>query len=139
MYSQEGDTNDRSSSTGQSLTHRSSSIKLTTAAPHTQTYEGTLSTACPILNLVFIERRDANAQASNFNVIPVSRIQNFQILELAGEGGFGNAQPPTAPVDYKRLEQRLEARVNQAKEEERNLGKGVTKEAQAIFDAIRRM
>lgn len=121
------------------LTFRSSSIKLTTAAPHSQTYEGTLSTACPILNLVFIERREANSPTSNFNVIPVARIQNFQIMSLAEEGGFANAQPPVAPVDVKRLEQRLAANVEKAKEEERNQGKGVTKEAQAIFDSFKRM
>lgn len=60
-------------------------------------------------------------------------------MGLAEEGGFASAQPPLAPVDPKRLEQRLRARVEKAKEEERNQGKGVTREAQAIFDAIRRM
>ena len=124
---------------GPVLIRCSSSIKLTTAAPHSQTYEGTLSTACPILNLIFVERRDPNAQTSDFNVIPVARVQTFQIMALAEEAGFSNVQPPIAPIDYKRLEQRLEARVNKAKEEERNQGKGVTKEAQAIFDAFKRM
>lgn len=121
------------------LTCGSCRIKLTTAAPHSQTYEGTLSTACPILNLVFIERRDTSTQTSSFNVIPVSRVQSFQIMALAEEGGFANAQPPITPVDYKRLEQRLETKISKAKDAERNQGKGVTKEAQAIFDAIRRM
>lgn len=60
-------------------------------------------------------------------------------MGLAEEGGFASLQPPLAPVDHKRLEQRLRERVEKAKEEERNQGKGVTKEAQAIFDAIRRM
>lgn len=114
-------------------------IKLTTAAPHSQTYEGSLSTACPTLNLVFIERREPNTQSSNFSVIPVARIQTFQIMALADEGGFHTAQPPVAPIDYQRLEKRVEAKVNKAKDEERNKGKGVTKEAQAIFDAIQRM
>lgn len=48
-------------------------------------------------------------------------------------------QPSVASVDFKRLEQRLNAKVDKLKEEERHQGKGVTREAQAIFDSFRRM
>ena len=53
--------------------------------------------------------------------------------------GLANAQPPIGPIDQQRLKQRLDAKVEKLKEEERNRGKGVTKEAQAIFDSFKRM
>lgn len=127
-------------------------IKLTTAAPHSQTYEGTLFTACSILNIVAINTRttspspstDAKAQPGDYHVIPVSRIQSFQVLSLpstteTGASSFTTAQPPIGPVDVKRLEERERAKINKLKEDDRNRGKGVTKEAQAIFDSFKRM
>jgi len=125
-------------------------IKLTTAAPHSQTYEGSLYTACPILNVVVINTRKPlpnaaiNSQSGDYHVIPVSRIQSFQIASVAnseegGERGFIYAQPPIGLVDIKHVQQREEERIKKLKDEERNKGKGVTKEAQAIFDSFRRI
>lgn len=122
-------------------------IKLTTAAPHSQSYEGTLFTACPLLDLVVINTRTADSAtpqgAGDYHLIPVSRIQTFHVVELAGSGaesnGYSTAQPPIGPVDIKRLEKRAADRVRQLQEEEKNLGKGVTKEAQAIYDSFKRM
>lgn len=127
-------------------------VKLTTAAPHSQTYEGSLFTACPILNIVAINTRSASAnvianaksEPGDYHVIPVSRIQSFQILSLAsgaenGANTFATAQPLVGPVDVKRLEERERAKINKLKEAEQNRGKGVTKEAQAIYDAFKRM
>lgn len=125
-------------------------IKLTTAAPHSQTYEGSLFTACPVLNIVAINTRPAPtgsapgaiSQPGDYHIIPVSRIQSFQLLSLPSESGtstFATAQPPIGPLDVKRLEERERARINKLKEDERNRGKGVTKEAQAIFDSFKRM
>ena len=129
-----------------------SSIKLTTAAPHSQSYEGTLFTACPVLNVIAINTRaqpaapttDVSVQPGDYNIIPVSNIQSFQIVSVAappenGESSFASAQPPIGPVDVKRLKEREQARINKLKEDERNRGKGVTAEAQAIFDSFRRM
>ena len=42
-------------------------------------------------------------------------------------------------MDTKRLQQREEKRVRELKDGEKNMGKGVTKEAQAIFDSFNRM
>ena len=127
-------------------------VKLTTAAPHSQTYEGSLFTACPVLNIVAINTRnpssnpsaDAAVQAGDYHIIPVSRIQSFQVIALASNTENGNstissAQPPIGPVDIKRLEERERAKINKLKEDEMNKGKGVTKEAQAIFDSFKRM
>ena len=127
-----------------------SRIKLTTAAPHSQTYEGTLFTACSTFNVVAINTRatapstDAKVQPGDYHVIPVSRIQSFQVLSLpstteTGASSFSTAQPPIGPVDVKRLEERERAKINKLKEDDRDKGKGVTKEAQAIFDSFKRM
>ena len=112
-----------------------SSIKLTTTAPQSQTYEGTLFTACPVLNLVAINTRPTAASDSgDYHIIPVSRIQNFQITSLA-------TQQPSAlpPVDTKRLKDRETARIAQLKDQAADRGKGVSKEAQAIYDALKRV
>lgn len=87
---------------------------------------------------------DVGSQPGDYHIIPVSRVQSFQIVSLAGsaESGdttFANAQPPIGPVDTRRLKEREQAKINKLREDERNKGKGVTKEAQAIFDSFRRM
>jgi hypothetical protein len=92
------------------LTHLPPSIKLTTAAPHSQTYEGTLFTACPVLNLVAITAVASQQQPSAL-----------------------------APVDTKRLKEREAARIAQLKDQAADRGKGVSKEAQAIYDALKRV
>jgi len=111
------------------------SIKLTTTAPHSQTYEGTLFTACPVLNLVAINTRPTAASDSgDYHIIPISRVQNFQITSLASQ------QPSTLPpVDTKRLKDRENARIAQLKDQAADRGKGVSKEAQAIYDALKRV
>lgn len=87
---------------------------------------------------------DTNATPGDYHIIPVSRIQSFQIVSLAsvadgGENGFASAQPSIGPVDTIQLKQREQRRLARLKEDEANRGKGVTKEAQAIFDSFKRM
>ena len=87
---------------------------------------------------------DASTQPGDYRIIPVSRIQSFQMVALAasserGENNFASTKPVIGPVDVKRLKEREQARINQLKEDERNRGLGVTKEAQAIFDSFKRM
>jgi len=111
-----------------------------------------LFTACPILNVVIINTRtptpntsvDASPQPGDYHIIPVSRIQSFQVVSLATSAGgsettFANAQPAIGPVDTRRLKEREHARINKLKDDECNRGKGVTKEAQAIFDSFKRI
>lgn len=122
-------------------------IRLTTAAPHSQTYEGTLFTACPILNILAINTRassGASAQPGDYHIVPLPRVQSFQVVSLAstataGNGNFADAQPAIGFVDIKRLQDREQAKINRLKDEERDKGKGVTKEAQAIFDSFKRI
>lgn len=126
------------------LANGSNSIKITTAAPHSQTLEGSLFTACPILNVVAINTHigaSGSNQPGDFHIIPVSRIQSFQITSLAAEGdnSIASAQPAIAAVDTKRLKAREATRVAKLKEEKESRGHGVTKEGQAIFDALKRV
>lgn len=127
-------------------------MKISVAAPQPRSYEGALFTACPILNVAIINTRspqastsaDASTQPGDYHAIPFSRIQTFQVVSLAagaeaGDGSFANAQPAIGPVDTRRLREREQAKINKLKEDERNRGKGVTKEAQAIFDSFKRM
>ncbi|EMC96108.1 hypothetical protein BAUCODRAFT_50250, partial [Baudoinia panamericana UAMH 10762] len=127
-------------------------IKVTTAAPAPKTYDGTLFTVSPILNVIAINTRaalanpstDVASQPGDYHIIPISQIQSFQVVSLAS-GGSGsessveNAKPSVGLVDTKRLRRRLDERVAAVQEQEKNQGKGVTKEAQAIFDSFRRM
>ena len=118
------------------------------------TYEGTLFTACPVLNIVAINTRtpstepataNTTAQPGDYHIIPVSRIQNFQILSMPSSDGSNNGnpgtvmQPPIGPVDISRLKEREQARIAKLKEDARDRGKGVTQEAQAIYDSFKRM
>jgi hypothetical protein len=116
---------------------RLSSIKLTTAAPQSQTFEGTLFTACPILNVVAINTRPAaTGDSGDYHIIPISRVQNFQITSLASSQQQSSVLPP---VDTKRLKEREKARIAQLKEQAADRGKGVSKEAQAIYDSLKRV
>nr|OQO19624.1 hypothetical protein B0A51_13811 [Rachicladosporium sp. CCFEE 5018] len=120
-------------------------IKLTTTAPHSQMLEGSLYTACTITNLLAVNTRtssgNAASQPGDYHIVPVSRIQSFQITSLAGDGAqsITTAQPAIVPVDTKRLQEREETRIRKLKEEDDNRGKGVSKEAQEIYDSLRRV
>ncbi|KAM0719080.1 hypothetical protein Q7P37_004985 [Cladosporium fusiforme] len=109
-------------------------IKLTTDS---QTLEGTLFSACPTLNLVAINTRPSSSSAAasdsgDYHIIPMSRVQNFQITAPL-------APSPLAPVDTKRLKDREAARIAALKDEVAHRGKGVSREAQAIYDALKRV
>ncbi|CAK4034739.1 Hypothetical predicted protein [Lecanosticta acicola] len=127
-------------------------IRITTAAPHSQTFEGALDNADPKLGLVFVNTRspppnpstNIAAQPKDYHVTPISQIQNFQLLSPSpagdsGDRGFANAPTAIGRVDIQKLKKREEARVKQLKEEQQNRGRGVTSEGQAIFDSLKRI
>ncbi|WPH00617.1 Hypothetical protein R9X50_00344700 [Acrodontium crateriforme] len=122
-------------------------IKVTTVAPHSQTYEGSLYSACPVLSIIAVDTRAPSAnnasRTGDYNFIPISKIQSFQITAPSAiNGSDSNAvktAPSVGPVDLKRLKQREEERIRKLKEEEQDKGQGVTKEAQAIFDSFKRI
>ncbi|EPS33896.1 hypothetical protein PDE_08858 [Penicillium oxalicum 114-2] len=124
-------------------------VRITTAAPNASTFEGILFTACPITNLVAINTFPASAaadskQASNgdYHVIPISRIQNFQLLAAPSNSSdgtsFTDAIPSIQALDIRALKTREAKAIGEAMDREARRGKGVTREAQDIFDAFSR-
>ena len=87
---------------------------------------------------------NGTAKSGDYHIIPSSSIRSFNIVDLppvraGGDGSFTNAAPAIGPVDARQLQKREETRVAQLKEQEENRGKGVSKEGQALFDALKRM
>lgn len=125
-------------------------MRITTAAPSASTFEGTLFTACPITNLVAINTSPSTptadakqAQSGDYHVIPVSRIQAFQLLALPSSNSsdapsFTDAQPSIQALDTRALKAREAKAIGEAMDREARRGKGVTREAQDLFDAFSR-
>lgn len=116
------------------------SVKVTTIAPDSRTLEGVLFVADISTNLVALNTRSpisTSTQLGDYHVLPSSAIQSFQIVSAAGEGA--DSLPVISPVDPKRFARREADRIQQLKEREQDIGKGVTAEGQAIFDALKRM
>lgn len=122
-------------------------IKVTTSSTPPQTFEGTLFTACPILNVVAINTALNAKPAANtpgdYRIVPISAISNVQVVSLAeqtpGKTGWAHAQPPIGKVDTAKLREREEQRIRKLKADESKRGRGVTAEAQALFNAMDRM
>jgi hypothetical protein len=113
--------------------------------------EGTLFTFCSITNVVAInaappKSHPAISQVGDYHVIPKAQIQSVQVLALAGdaatEGGavnrFDDQSIAIPRVDTDALREREEAAIRKMKEWDRTRGKGVTKEAQDLFDLFAR-
>lgn len=126
------------------------SVRITTAAPNASTFEGALFTVCPITNLVAINTSPSaptadakQAQSGDYHVIPVSRIQSFQLLALPSSNSsdapsFTDAQPSIQALDIRALKAREAKAIGEAMDREARRGKGVTREAQDLFDAFSR-
>ncbi|KAL4752787.1 hypothetical protein BDW72DRAFT_170570 [Aspergillus terricola var. indicus] len=117
-------------------------VRITTN-PATSTIEGTVFTADPITNLVAVNTADGKQTgAGNYHVIPISRIQNFELLSLppsAQSGGatsFSDAQPSLHALDIRALKKREADAVAEMQNAEARRGKGVTREAQDLFNAF---
>ncbi|KAK5690956.1 hypothetical protein LTS12_028785, partial [Elasticomyces elasticus] len=115
---------------------------------------------CPITNLVAINTKPnpnpsdvKQAQSGDYHIIPVSRIQNFQIVSLSsssssaspssptdngGSPSFTDAVPPVQALDIRALKTREITAIGKALEGEARRGKGVSQEAQDLFDAFSR-
>jgi hypothetical protein len=125
-------------------------VRITTAQPTQSIFEGTLFTACPITNLVAVNTAPATnpgdakqAQNGDYRVIPISRIQHFQILALAPpsnstSSSFTDAQPTIQALDTRALKARESKAIGEALDREARRGKGVTTQAQDLFDAFSR-
>jgi len=124
-----------------------SRVRITNAL--NQVIEGTLFTACPTTNVVAINTAPSKASPGaphpgDYHVIPMAQVQQVQVLSLAGdaatEGGavtgarLDDLMASISRIDVDALRGREEAAVRKMKEWDRTRGKGVTKEAQDIFD-----
>jgi len=81
-------------------------------------------------------------QPGDYHIIPIKHISTFEILSLdpnSAKQTISAVQPPVAAVDIKKLREREEAKIRQLRDQEANKGKGVTREAQQIYDALKRM
>ncbi|EED22053.1 conserved hypothetical protein [Talaromyces stipitatus ATCC 10500] len=118
-------------------------IRITTATPNTSTIEGTLFTACPITNLVAINTSNqaspnptSSIQSGDYHIIPTSRIQSFQVISPAP--AVVDGAPSLQTLETRALKAREANAIFKLQEAEARRGKGVTREAQDIFDAFSR-
>lgn len=101
-------------------------------------------TADPITNLLVINTSPADSSntslSGSFHLIPISTLTTIPtILSLAPASqtsSFTTALPPLAPLPVAALRAREEAAIRAVKERDLKRGKGVTKEAQEIFDSL---
>jgi hypothetical protein len=114
-------------------------IKIT-CAPNNNVLEGTLFTACNLTNAIAINTAPAPpnpsaniaSQPGDFHIIPFAHIISFEIL------GFDGAMPSISKVDLAALQAREEQTIREMKKKDAQKGKGVSREAQELFDAISR-
>lgn len=127
-----------------------SSIRIT-CAPNNNVLEGTLFTACNLTNAIAINTAPAppnpsaplSSQPGDYHIIPFAHILSFEIIgsgERASETtpGFDGALPSISKVDLAALQAREEQTIREMKKKDAQKGKGVSKEAQDLFDAISR-
>jgi hypothetical protein len=84
------------------------------------------------------------SQPCDYHIIPFAHITNFEILapgQRAAESGFGSESilASISKADMDALKAREEQTVRELKKEDAKRGKGVTKEAQELFDHVARM
>jgi hypothetical protein len=126
------------------------SIKIT-CAPNNNVLEGTLFTACNTTHAIAINTAPAppnpsaslSSQPGDYHIIPFAHIISFEIIGLGerapeSTAGFDGAIPSIAKVDMAALMAREEQTIREMKKKDAQKGKGVSKEAQELFDAFSR-
>lgn len=122
-----------------------------TCAPHDKVLEGTLFTTCNVTNAIAINTAPAPpnpaaplaSQPGDYHIIPFAHILNFELIGMGerqsgSAPGFDGALPSISKVDMDAIKAREEQTIREMKKKDAQKGKGVTKEAQEIFDAINR-
>ena len=111
-------------------------IRVQTLPPNSRTLEGHVFAVSPALNLLTLTSSPTpTTQPSTYHILPLSALQNFSVVSLPSPGATA---APLPPLDHSALQSRLEATVSRLKAEDAKKGKGVSKEAQDIFDRISR-
>ncbi|KAH6644158.1 anticodon-binding domain-containing protein [Boeremia exigua] len=127
-----------------------SRIKIT-CAPNNNVLEGTLFTACNTTNAIAINTAPAppnpsaslSSQPGDYHIIPFAHILSFEIIGLGERArepaaGFDGAIPSIAKVDMAALMAREEQTIREMKKKDAQKGKGVSGDAQEIFDYLAR-
>jgi hypothetical protein len=127
-----------------------SSIKIT-CAPGKNVLEGTLFTACNLTHAIAINTAappnpsaSVFSQPGDYHIIPFAHIESFEIIgsgERAPESpaGFEGAVPSISKLDLAALQAREDQTIREMKKKDAQKGRGVSQEAQALFDEISRM
>ncbi|KAK2740278.1 hypothetical protein FQN57_006158 [Myotisia sp. PD_48] len=103
------------------------------------------------------ETQQSLLQTGDFHILPIARVHTFQLLSMPPQSisasspssssspnsadpttPFANAQPSIHSLDIRALRNREATAIAKLRELEAQRGKGVSKEAQALFDAFRR-
>lgn len=127
-----------------------SRIKIT-CAPNNNVLEGTLFTACNTTNAIAINTAPAppnpsaslSSQPGDYHIIPFAHILSFEIIGLGeraqeSNAGFDGAVPSIAKVDMAALMAREEQTIREMKKKDAQKGRGVSRDAQEIFDILAR-
>lgn len=114
--------------------------------------EGTLFTTCNVTNAIAINTAPAppnpsaplSSQPGDYHIIPFAHILSFELIAAgdrvpAAGPGFDGALPPIQKVDLAAIRAREEQTIREMKKKDAQKGKGVSKEAQDIFDAVSRL
>lgn len=114
--------------------------------------EGTLFTTCNVTNAIAINTAPAppnpsaplSSQPGDYHIIPFAHILSFELVgggeRLPESGpGFDGALPSISKVDLAAIRAREEQTIREMKKKDAQKGKGVSKEAQEIFDAVSRL
>ncbi|KAJ4347256.1 uncharacterized protein N0V89_011196 [Didymosphaeria variabile] len=123
-----------------------------TCAPHNNVLEGTLFTTCSVTNAIAINTAPAppnpsaplSNQPGDYHIIPFAHILSFELIgsgeRVSDSGpGFDGSLPPISKVDLAAIRAREEQTIREMKKKDAQKGKGVSKEAQEIFDAVSRL
>lgn len=132
-------------------------VRLTTVLQ--SAFEGTIFTADPLTNLIAITTTSppptpaSSSQTplpGDYRVIPISKLQSFQLLALAPDSSASTTTSPSQDagnvdassalkrIDWNALKARERAAVEKELKKKHSRGPGVGKEAQDIFDALSR-
>lgn len=122
-----------------------------TCAPHNNTLEGTLFTACDATHSLAINTAPVppnpsmplSSQPGDYHIIPFAHLVSFDILSPAERApdaltGFGGVLPAISKVDLAAGRAREEQTIREMKKKDAQKGKGVSQEAQELFNAISR-
>lgn len=108
--------------------------------------EGTLFTTCNVTNAIAINTAPAplSSQPGDYHIIPFAHILSFELVgageRVSASGpGFDGALPPIQKVDLAAIRAREEQTIREMKKKDAQKGKGVSKEAQEIYDAVSRL